>query len=147
METKISPQAQKCFEAFKKWYYKTNVKPLSVERVVYSKSLDYAGTYDFLAEIDGKTILLDFKTGNCRQEFIKGRYTGVKSFYPEHLIQVGGYSLALREETDQPIDAHGVIYIQKDGSVEYFENPEIMNNEKAFAMTLNLHRQLSRLRR
>lgn len=82
----ISPEAAKALDAFTDWYNQNNVKPLAVEQVVYSKSLDYAGKFDCLLDIDGKTVLVD----------IKSTASGI---WPDNYIQLGAYSLAHHEDT------------------------------------------------
>jgi len=49
---------------FVDWARKNNVKFLECEKVVYSKSLFLAGTYDFKCEIDGKIFIGDIKTSS-----------------------------------------------------------------------------------
>lgn len=54
----------KKLHAFKNWWggFDTDVK--QVEYIVYSEEWGVAGTVDLLADIDGKMVMIDWKTGN-----------------------------------------------------------------------------------
>ena len=73
-------------KAFLDWV--SIVKPTVIEneRSVYSEKHGYAGTMDMLAEINGKTYVVDFKTNK----------KGV--IYDEAHLQMSAYAHALRQE-------------------------------------------------
>lgn len=87
----------KAFGAFSEWYNKQNIRPLSIEKVVYSRNHDFAGTYDSILSIDGQTVLCDLKTTNASRSAPRG-------IYAEHFLQLGAYSLAFKEEM-----AYGIV--------------------------------------
>ena len=49
------------WQRIKKQY---DIKPIDTERTVCNSELGYAGTYDLLAEFEGKKCIIDIKTGN-----------------------------------------------------------------------------------
>lgn len=80
------------------------IKLLHAELGIASPTYKYAGKFDRLHEREGKVVLSDFKTS--------------KAIYPSHLIQLGGYSLALREWMDVDVDELEILRFGKDGEFE-----------------------------
>lgn len=125
---KHTPEAQNAFVAFVKWFDQSQAGVLGVEEVVYSDRFEYAGTYDCMLEIDGKTYLCDLKTTNASQKAPHG-------VYAEHFIQLGAYALAHEEQrlyemknggTDLPeIEGLMVISAKKDGKLDIVTNEDL----------------------
>lgn len=69
---------------FKTWAEARNVKFIASELSVFSRKYFYAGTFDFVCEIDGKRYLGDFKTSSG----IYGR---------EYFAQCAAYRIAIEE--------------------------------------------------
>jgi len=66
------------------WIKSNDIQPIDIERVAFSKSAFFAGTFDLLAAVNGKLSLIDLKTS----AFV----------YIEHKLQLGGYKFAWEEE-------------------------------------------------
>jgi hypothetical protein len=66
------------FGFFKTWEEAYKPKYLLCESTVYNRTEGYAGTMDILAEVEGRNIIIDVKTG--------------KSVYPEAALQLCAYS-------------------------------------------------------
>jgi hypothetical protein len=79
----ISAPALIAVTAFKAWAARVSLKPILIERIVYSKRHRYAGTLDLLARVDGVLTTIDFKTG--------------KAVYAEAHLQAAAYAAALLE--------------------------------------------------
>ena len=79
----ISAPAKIAVEAFKDWATRVSLKPILIERIVYSKEHRYAGTLDLLARVEGVLTMIDFKTG--------------KAVYAESHLQAAAYAAALEE--------------------------------------------------
>jgi genome maintenance exonuclease 1 len=79
----ISAPALIAVQAFKAWALRVSLKPVLVERIVYSKKHRYAGTLDLLARVEGRLTMIDFKTG--------------KAVYDEAHLQAAAYAAALEE--------------------------------------------------
>lgn len=60
-----------------------DLRPSSIEQTVWSTQHRYAGTMDWVAELDGVQTVGDWKTG--------------KAIYPEYLMQISAYMMALVE--------------------------------------------------
>ena len=94
-----------------------------IEATVFSDTCAYAGTFDFLARIDGYLVLGDHKTGS-----------GV---YPEHALQLAALRYAERvwnpetgELSPMPkVDGCVVVHLQPDG----FRVVQVHADETAFA--------------
>jgi hypothetical protein len=87
----IPDDIQKPYKAFLGWVDKFKPEVLSIEKIVYSKANDYAGTFDAILRINGEVVLCDWKTTNASR-------TAPLGIYSEHFLQLGGYNLAYREE-------------------------------------------------
>lgn len=81
----IPSQAEKALNAFNEWRKGHEIKPVALERRIFSREHQYAGTCDFFGYIDDTLCVLDFKTGGTR-------------IYDEAWLQTAGYLIALREE-------------------------------------------------
>ncbi len=98
-----SKQVADMVDQFIAWVKENNVKFLESEKQIYSKTHWYAGTVDFVCEIDGKIWIGDIKTSS--------------GIYPEYFFQTSGYQLAIQEMGLYPeIEGHIIVNIKKDGS-------------------------------
>lgn len=127
MNREVTPSddegANKAYHAFVKWHKEVEPKILGVENVIYSESLDYAGTYDFLIEIDGKVYLGDLKTTNPSRDAPKG-------IYPENFFQLGAYALAYEEQRQVEFDLPAiedvmVVSCKKNGKVDILTGNDV----------------------
>lgn len=73
----LSVEEYEAIISFKAWCDEAKPKFLASERTVFNSELNYAGTLDCIAEIDGITYLLDFKTS--------------VEVYPSHKYQISSY--------------------------------------------------------
>jgi hypothetical protein len=102
--------------SFAEWMSDYGVFTLSTECRVYHKinGKAYAGTYDILADIGGKTVLIDIKTG------AKAKW---------HAVQLAAYAMAypvvngiVKAYPVNP-DALAVLYLQAGGKYRYEKIP------------------------
>jgi hypothetical protein len=103
-----------------------NIETLKSEFVVHSKH-GYAGQCDRMVKMDGKTYLMDFKTGSF------GTHAGA---------QLAGYALAV-EESGTKVDGIGVVKLPRDGigKAEFFDYSKNMDKCRyAFLCGLDLFR-------
>lgn len=115
-------------KAFDEWNKDYSPEFVATEQIVYSKELDYAGTFDAVVRIGGKTYLCDFKTTNPSREAPNG-------IYAEYFVQLGAYLLAYNEQreyekgvTDNElvdIDGLMVVSIKKNGIYDVVTNDSI----------------------
>lgn len=88
-------KADNAFEMYLKWEKQTGLKMLSKyqEIQLVSPALKFGGTPDAIAEIDGKIVLLDWKTSN--------------SVYQDYIIQLAAYrhliNDGIRMDTGEPL--------------------------------------------
>jgi len=81
--------AENAFLSFLEWEKGKKLEVIAAEKQLVSEEYKYGGTFDLLARIDGKTTLVDFKTGS--------------GIYPEYWLQVAGYGQLIREnELSEP---------------------------------------------
>ncbi len=84
----LSEQSQRAFQRWQEWRLTVKLKPIDMEKRIYSTVFGYGGTLDLLCEmeIDGQTVLAvgDWKTG--------------KKIYGESFLQNVAYRMAIREE-------------------------------------------------
>lgn len=81
---------------------------VGIEEILYSKTHNFAGTADFIAKVDGKLVIGDWKTTNT------SRYNP-DGIYPTYFAQLGAYSLAYEEMTGEEVEELMVVNLPKDG--------------------------------
>lgn len=122
-------QAKKGAEAFHKWFDSHNVKIKASERMVFSKEYYFAGTCDFVAEIDGVLGVGDIKTS--------------KGIYPEMRLQTAAYQHAIQEEKGIKFPVRWIIRFDKisgDFEAKSFYNFDM--DFQGFSAALVLHKTL-----
>jgi hypothetical protein len=117
------------------WYDKNNVKFLEVERMVYSKSLEYVVIFDAVAEVNGKKVVLEYKTS--------------KSLYTEYRFQASAYVRAYEEETEKDLDGYILLNFGKESGVfdklEVFDKKEVDYDFQTFMACLTIKNSLKKL--
>lgn len=106
-------QAIVAFERFKLWWEETKPTLINAEQIVYSREFDYSGAYDALLEIDGRRVLVDWKTSNASVS--AGAPQGV---YYSYFIQSAAYALALMEMGEPEIHDLMIVSARKDGEFD-----------------------------
>lgn len=123
----MTPQVKGMVEKFVKWAVENKVKFLESEKRLYSRKFWYAGTMDFVAEIDGKVWIGDVKTAS--------------GIYPEYFFQTAGYQLALQEMGEYPnIEGHIIVNCKKTGEFEVQRSYGYLQNVEAFKAALIIYR-------
>lgn len=128
--------AERAFGGFVKWWNEVKPEVLMVEKPVYSRSMGFAGTFDMVARIKGKTYMIDFKTTNKSQRAPMG-------IYAEYFIQSAAYSYAFREEYGKSVDDIAIVNVGKDGKVNVVCASDlgisVEDSERTFAFAARLH--------
>lgn len=102
----------------------TGMKPILTEAAVWSEDYAYAGTLDGVVEIDGRTLLVDWKTS--------------RSVYGEMALQMSGYRYATHVEVDGvtdtmlPVDGAAILHIPKEGPAALVELRVDLEDFEAF---------------
>ncbi len=81
IEEELTLEECDCILAFKSWFDTLKPKVIAWETVVFSDQHNYAGTIDFICEIDGETWIIDFKTGQY--------------IWAEYELQISAYKRAI----------------------------------------------------
>ncbi len=100
--------------AFLDWYIKHDVQFIQVEQIVYSKQHGYCGIFDAVAMVNGKKVIIDYKTS--------------KRVYNDHRYQIAGYRGAYEEENGK-ID--GAIVLHFDKETGEFDMVELTDEDHA----------------
>ena len=100
----ISGEVANILDQFFLWEIETKPEWLASELQVASETHKFAGILDALARIDGKIVLIDFKTSS-----------GIKD---EYNIQLAGLCICL-EEMGLPVDQRAILHLPKKGRYEY----------------------------
>jgi hypothetical protein len=94
--------------AFSRWIADYKVYALKTECLIYGQvdSEIYGGTFDILALIKNRRVLVDIKTGS------KAKW---------HYKQLAGYSIGRFNDTHEPVNPYqlAVLYLKRDGSYKY----------------------------
>lgn len=107
-------------EKFKRWKVTNDDKLIASETLVASPTHLFCGKFDRLAERNGVLILDDFKSSN--------------NIYLEHFIQLGAYSIAIREWMGLKVEAFEILRFGKDNGE--FE-PMLISDPKEIAIFEN----------
>mgnify|MGYP001567775429 CR=1 FL=1 len=120
---------QKMVQNFTNWAIKNKVKLLASEKRVYSEKFWFAGTYDFLVEIDNKIFLGDVKTSS--------------NIYPENFAQAAAYRLCEEEmNPDIKIDGSIIVNLNKSGEIKVEKDFDYIGFKNMFLSCLMIYRQL-----
>ncbi|MBQ7445962.1 MAG: PD-(D/E)XK nuclease family protein [Clostridia bacterium] len=92
-------------EGLKKFYADFKVKPIATEQRFYHKLYCYAGTADLIAEINGETVLVDYKTTAQIQPVLTA-------------VQLIAYRKAL-ESQGVKISYTAILHVSKDGNYKF----------------------------
>lgn len=109
--------AENALISFFEWKGRHELKPIFCEKPFVSDTMKYGGTVDCYCELDGKKVLLDFKTS--------------KAVYDEHFAQVSAYAELLKE-AGYPVDECRILRIGRD-ETEGFEERTVTDPSKYFA--------------
>jgi len=121
-------EAESAIIAFTKWWKNHDVIPIHTERKVYSRKYNYSGTFDFLAYVDGRLAMVDWKSS--------------KRIWPEYYLQLAAYVFAYEEEKKyvafdifdevpwEPIEVAIILRVPKDG--RSFQAKEIVLLDEHF---------------
>lgn len=125
----IEPDMEKTVGAFLRWEAEVKPEYAESERLIYSAEFDYCGTVDCVAVIDGKRVVLDFKTGDPDKEY-KKYYTGKVRARTEHFYQCALYDQAIIEEDGIAGEMYATVYVTKDGNLHYLttDKTELMRS-------------------
>jgi hypothetical protein len=99
-------KACNAFDSFREWRKEHQVRAVAFEESLVSEELQYGGTFDIIAWVDGQRSLLDFKT--CKD---------ASRCYLEQKVAMSAHANLWHEQhPDQPIEAYHLIMLPKDGS-------------------------------
>jgi hypothetical protein len=125
----LTDSAKRGVEAFHKWLDAHKVVIKASERLVFSKEHYYAGTCDFVAEIDGVLSVGDIKTSS--------------GIYPEMRMQTAAYQNALQEEKSMKFEKRVIIrFDKKTGDFEAKDFYDFDLDFSGFMAAIKLHRTL-----
>ena len=130
-------EAHRAYTAFLKWLDDNTVEFLESEVLVCSTLYGYAGRFDLIAMVNGKRVLIDFKTS-----------TGI---YPEMMIQLCAYRQAYNEmlhEGQETIENMALLHLDKiTGEYTYKQVTDEVDRKTEQFNTLVKHYYLEKPRR
>jgi hypothetical protein len=105
------PAVVNCWNLFLDWWNKQEYEVVELEKKIYSKKYNYAGTLDLVVkDKKGNLVLMDIKTSN----FI--------SF--DYFLQLNAYKFAYEEETKSKVSKSFIVKLsKKDAEIEIKEIP------------------------
>jgi len=131
-----NPKVLNSVTAFLKWYKETNIKPISVEEIIYSKKYNYAGILDLEGKIDNKYFsIIDYKTGS--------------GIYPEMRYQRAAYQHAKEEMIGRKYGDGWIIRFDKETAefeAKCIPASEQAKDFKAFLGALSIKRREQELK-
>jgi hypothetical protein len=131
------PQVRNCVEAAIKWIEEHDIKPLIIEKPLYSRVHQVAGRMDKLALVDGRLAVVDWKSS-----------TGL---WPEYILQTAAYaSIYMEEFPEKQIQDRWLIKLGKyDGEfhAERFGRADLERDYEAFVAAAKLYKRMQELNR
>ena len=127
-------QAEAAYNAFLEWANGAKFRLLKSEHLLVSELYQFGGQID-VAGIQGRRAIIDLKTSNA--------------VYEDHKIQIAAYSNLWDENyPDEPIEAHYILQLGKDGGFTYYMLPDsvIESGWEAFKHLRALHDLKKRLK-
>jgi len=104
-------EAVHAFKAFQAWARSVSLKPKHIEQIVYSRTHQFAGTLDLVAEVNGRELVIDFKTGRAiyGEAFLQN--VAYQEAYAEmgHGRVAGGLVIRLPKQIGDPDFEVGVV--------------------------------------
>lgn len=131
----VNPQVRSGVEAYCAWLEAHHVEPVFVERRIYSREFEFAGTVDLVARIDGALCVADYKTSS--------------GLYDEMRLQTAGYAKALSEELGWDFESRYVLRFPKDGTqfeAHLLPRAEFDRDWDGFRAALELSRTLNAIK-
>ncbi len=104
----VNPDYKAYFDAFLAFWNEVNPIPIATEMKLYHKFLMYAGTGDLLCEIDGKIVLVDYKTtAQLNPMLTRVQLEAYAKAIESHGLKVGGKAvLHLRKDGTYRMEWH-----------------------------------------
>lgn len=117
-----------CWNHFTDWWHSEKYKVVEIEKKIFSKKYNYAGTLDLILKNGkGELVLADIKTSN--------------SISFDYTLQLNAYKEAYEEETKLKISKGLIIRLpKKDGNIEVKELPLNKQMFNAFLGALHICR-------
>lgn len=113
---------------FLDWVNSHKVTFLETEQIIYSRTHNYVGLVDAVAKVDGKKMLVDYKTS--------------KGIYNEMRYQVSAYRNAWEEERENELDGSVILRFDKEtGAFETFPLEDHQADFTAFLGCLTIKRR------
>ena len=106
----IADEHKGYFDAFLDWIDKYRPVIIGTEARMYHKQLRYAGTSDLICEINGQTVLVDYKTSYQVNMML-------------YMVQLEGYARAW-ESHGVKIDDRIILHLKKDGKYMIHHSPK-----------------------
>jgi len=106
-ETEILEKADTAFNSYLKWKDEnTDIEIMETERAMIHERFAFGGTADALGKVDGKFVLLDWKTSSALR--------------PDNLIQLSAYALLYEESEGIEIEQARIVRFDKN-KIKYQE--------------------------
>jgi len=113
-------------KAFVDWKLNNNLKELWLEKKLVSKKYGFSGTCDFIGTMDGRPMIIDWKTSNVYKK-------------EPFAMQLGAYRLAAIEMGLVPSNCGmGILQVKRDGgALKFFDYQQFESCEDAFLRALD----------
>lgn len=96
-QPEIGDKAAWAFAAYQRWRERVSLKPLMIEQAIWSRVHEYAGTLDWLADADLRSLVPDADIPEGARALVLGDWKTGKAIYEEALLQNAAYVEAFTE--------------------------------------------------
>ena len=124
-------KAQKAFEAFLSFEKQNKLETILLEKSLVSEMYRYGGQPDWYGVMNGKTTLLDLKSG--------------KALYPEFKLQVAAYRQLLTEHGYTVVETHLLQVDKETGEFHHYKLNQLDDAWEMFKLLLQIYPLKNRL--
>lgn len=97
-QPEIGERAAWAFAAYQRWRERVSLKPLMIEQTIWSRVHEYAGTLDWIADVDLRSLVPDEpEIPEGARALVLGDWKTGKAIYEEALLQNAAYVEAFTE--------------------------------------------------
>lgn len=127
-------KAESAYGAYCEWADQSKLEIIATEMQLVSETHRFGGTPDAIGRLNGKIVLLDWKTSN--------------SVYGDHLVQLAAYHILVEECTDYKIEGHHLCRFAKEhGDFAHHSYPDLTREAGVFLKMREIYEEWKAIRK
>ncbi len=133
----VEPKVRSCCSAARKWIQEVDLRPMAIEKILYSRMYGFIGTTDLTAAavVNGRSAVCDWKSSS--------------RLHTSYRLQLAAYALMWEEMTGERLDDRWLVRLDKNDSefeAEQLDPATMQDEQDAFVMLAKAHKILNDLK-